>query len=265
VAVEPENRLVARSLERDWNEKLTALDRLEREYAAHPTPESLIVNEEERARILALAQDVPLVWHAPSTTAAERKQLLRLLIKDVTLTKQSTTIASAVRWQTEACSTLEEARPPRAADAKPTAPAVIARVRELALTQPADQIAARLHTEGVRSSNGGAFSCGQIQWLRSVSRIKSGCPQGPAACPQGQRGDRRYSARAAAALLNLTVYTIAEWCKAGKLAGVQAMPRGPWWVILTPELITALRKPVPQHWSRRKSGDNAQWRQPPQL
>ena len=78
-------------------------------------PHSLIVNSEERAQILALAQDGPLVWHAPTTTAAERKQLLRLLIKDVTLTKQATTITIAVRWQTEACTILDIPRPKRAA------------------------------------------------------------------------------------------------------------------------------------------------------
>jgi DNA invertase Pin-like site-specific DNA recombinase len=264
VAVEPENRLVARGLERDWNEQLTALDRLEREYAAHPTPGSLVVNKEERARILALAQDVPLVWHAPTTTAAERKQLLRLLIKDVTLTKQPTTIAIAVRWQTEACSTLAVARPQRAADATRTAPAVIARIRALALTHTDDQIAAQLNTEGFRSGNGGAFSFSKIQWIRYVYHIKSGCPRGPAACPQGQRGDGRYSARAAATLLNVTVYTIAEWCKTGKLDGQQMVPRGPWWVLLPPELLTTLCKPVQQRWTRRKSGENDQWQRHPQ-
>jgi DNA invertase Pin-like site-specific DNA recombinase len=253
VAVDPENRLVARSLERDWNEKLTALDRLEREYAAHPIPESLIVTTAERAQILTLAQDVPLVWYAPTTTAAERKQLLRLLIKDVTLLKQPTTIAIAVRWQTEACSTLEITRPKRAADAKRTAPTVITRVRALAPTHTDEQIARCLNAEGFRSGSGGTFSTSRVEWIRYVYHIKNGCPRGPAACPTGQRGDGRYSARAAATLLNVTVYTIAQWCKAGKLEGVQTVPHGPWWVTLTPELISTLRKPVPQHWRRRKS------------
>ncbi len=263
-AVEPEYRLVARSLERNWNEKLAALDRLEREYAAPPTPDSLIVNEEERARILALAQDVPLVWHAPTTTAAERKQLLRLLIHDVTLTKLPTTIHIAVRWQTEAGSTVEIPRPQRAADAKRTPPAVLTRVRELAPTHTDVQIAARLNTEGFVGGSGGAFSPSKIQWIRYVYQIKSGCPQGPVACPQGQRGDGRYSARAAATLLNVTVYTIAEWCKAGKLDGQQMVPRGPWWVLLPPEVITTLRKPVQQRWTRRNSGAADPWRQHPQ-
>ena len=253
VAVEPENRLVARSLERDWNEKLTALDRLEREYAVHPTPDSLIVNKEERMRILALAQDVPLVWHAPTTTATERKQLLRLLIKDVTLTKQSATIAIAVRWQTEACSTLDLPRPQRAADVKRTAPAVITRVRELALTHTDGDIAAQLNAEGFRSGSGGSFSTSKIAWIRYVYHIKNDCPRGPAACPAGQRGDGRYSARAAAALLNVNVSTIAQWCQTGQLDGVQTAPHGPRWVRLTPEVIATLRKPVPQHWRQGKA------------
>ena len=81
--------------------------------------------------------------------------------------------------------------------------------------------------------------------------MKSGYPLGPAACPSGQRGDGRYSAQAAAALLNVTVYTIADWCKAGTLDGVQVAPRGPWWVTLSPEIIAALRKPVRQYKPRR--------------
>jgi DNA invertase Pin-like site-specific DNA recombinase len=260
-AVEPENRLVARSLERDWNEKLTTLDRLEREYATHPTPTSLIVNPEERARILALAQDVPLVWHAPTTSAAERKQLLRLLIKDVTLTKQATTIAIAVRWQTGACSTLDIPRPKRAADAKRTAPAVITRVRELARAHPDEQIAAQLNAEGFRSGNGGNFSASKVEWIRYIYHIQNGCPRGPVACPTGQRGDGRYSARAAAALLNVNVSTIAYWCQSGQLDGVQTAPHGPRWIRLTPEVIATLRKPVPQHWGQRKS-ENTEVRTP---
>jgi hypothetical protein len=80
---------------------------------------------------------------------------------------------------------------------------------------------------------------------------------GPAACPSGQRGDGRYSAQAAAALLNVTVYTIADWCKAGKLDGVQVAPRGPWWVKLIPERIAALRKPRRQYKPRRAQPPSA--------
>ena len=73
----------------------------------------------------------------------------------------------------------------------------------------------------------------------------------------GQRGDGRYSAQAAAKLLNVTVSTIADWCKAGKLDGVQVAPHGPWWVKLTPELRAALRKPRRQYKPRRAHAPSA--------
>jgi hypothetical protein len=92
LAVEPENRLVARTLEKDWNEKLAAVEQLERERATSPTGVAVRLSPEERQRILGLAEDLPALWHAATTTPAERKQLLRLLLKDVTLTKEATTI-----------------------------------------------------------------------------------------------------------------------------------------------------------------------------
>jgi len=79
---------VARSLERDWNEKLLEAERLQREYAALPKPTALLITPQERQRILALAQNVPAVWQASTTSQAERKQRLGYLIKDVTLTKR---------------------------------------------------------------------------------------------------------------------------------------------------------------------------------
>jgi DNA invertase Pin-like site-specific DNA recombinase len=251
LAVEPEHRLVGRSLERDWNAKLAEVERLEREYAAMPAPAGRLVSPADRQRILALAQDLPTVWQASTTTPAERKQLLRCLVKDVTLTKEATTIQIGIRWQTDACTTLVIARPRRSADVRRTDPAVVGRIRELAPHQTDRQIAARLNREGRVSGLGGSFTASKVRWLRYQHQIASGCPDGPLACPGGQRGDGRSSARAAAALLNVSVTTIAAWCAAGRLDGTQTVPHGPWWVMLSAEVIAALRKPVRRRWTRR--------------
>ena len=87
------------------------------------------------------------------------------------------------------------------------------------------------------SSAGGTFTAGKVNWIRHAYRIASGCPQGPWACPDGQRGDGRYGAKAAAALLNVDVSTIAQWCTAGRLDCIQSAPHGPRWIKLTPERI----------------------------
>jgi hypothetical protein len=80
----------------------------------------------------------------------------------------------------------------------------------------------------------------------------------PGFCPGGQRGDGRYSALAAAELLNVNVSTIADWCNSGRLESVRAGTHGPRWITLTPEIIAALRKPMQRHWKRRRSRQREQ-------
>ena len=251
LAVDPENRLVARTLERDWNDTLAALATLEREHAAVPPLPARLVSPEERQRILALAQDVPAVWSAATTSHTERKQLLRCLIKDVTLTKRATTITVAIRWQTEACTLLGIPRPARSCDRRRTPPAVVARIRTLAPYHTDSQMATTLNQEGAAPGLGGTFTASKVAWIRYVYAIPAGCPEAPGACPDGQRGDGRYSAQAAAQLLNVDVSTIADWCRTGRLEYLQKTPHSPRWVLLTPAMIAALRKPSRQHKPRR--------------
>ena len=259
MAVDPDNRLVARSLERDWNEKLTEAERLQREYETLPKPTALRLTPQERQRIVALAQNVPAVWHAPTTTHAERKQLLRYLIKDVTLNRCESIINVRIRWRTEALTDLIVPRPKRVADARRTDPQVVARVRQLAPAHTATHIAALLNEEGFRSGLGGSFTARKVEWIRVAYNIPLDCPEGPGFCPSGQRGDGRYSALAAAELLNVNVSTIADWCNAGRLECVRAGTQGPRWITLTPEIIAELRKPVQRHWKRRSSRRSSRW------
>jgi len=250
-AVDPENRLVARSLERDWNAKLTEIERLERDYATQPRLTACLTTPEERQRILALAQDLPTIWQAPTTTQVERKQLLRFLVKDVSLNKHKTGIHIAIRWQTEALTELDIARPKSSPEARRTDPAVVEQVRILAVSHTDADIAALLNQEGCLPGMGGCFTQSKIQWIRYAYHIPTGCPQAPELCPDGPRADGRYSARVAADLLNVNVSTIAAWCASGQLDGVRAGSHAPWWIKLTPETITQMHKPQRQRWIHR--------------
>ncbi|MCL5960360.1 MAG: recombinase family protein [Chloroflexi bacterium] len=252
-AVDPENRLVARNLERDWNDKLAEIERLERQHASVPKLLPRIASPDERHRILALAQDLPAIWHAPTTTNPERKQLLRFLVKDVTLSKRETTINIGIRWQTEALTELDIPRPKRASEIRRTDPVVVNRIRELAHANTDRQIAVILNREQLTSGTGQPFSGSKVQWVRYAYGIPTTCTERPASYLGRQRPDGRYSARAAAELLNVNVSTIADWCKSGRLDGIQSVPHGPHWVKLTPEIISELRKAVRQRWSRRTS------------
>ncbi len=249
-AVDPDNRLVARSLEREWNEKLQEVDRMEREYQSLPKPAALMLSAEQREHIRQLAQNLPALWDAPTTTWAQRKQLLRWLIKDVTLCKRGNDIAIDIRWQTEARTSLSIPRLKKSWEVRQTSQQVVTRIRELAPTHTETQIAALLNAEGEQAGMGGTLTASKVAWIRHAYQIPLDCPERPYVAATGQRGDGRYSALAAAEVLNVNVSTIADWCNAGRLECVRACPRGPRWITLTPEIITELRKPLQRHWKR---------------
>jgi DNA invertase Pin-like site-specific DNA recombinase len=253
-AVDPDNRLVARSLEKEWNEKLAEVDKLEREHQLMPKPAALMLTAAQREQIRRLAYDLPAIWHASTTTFVQRKQLMRCLIKDVTLSKRGNVIDVAIGWQTEALTALSIPRYKMSWEERQTSPHVVERVRQWSATQTATQIATRLNEEGLRPGMGGSFTASKVDWIRVAYSIPLTCPEGPGVCPSGQRGDGRYSALAAAELLNVNVSTIADWCNVGILESVRAHRHGPRWITLTPDIIEKLRKPTQRHWKRRRTG-----------
>lgn len=99
-AVEPENRLVARTLERSWEEKLEAERELQEEYRQHQERQPRHLTDQERRMIRELATDLPTLWAAPTTTPSDRKEVLRLLIDRVVVTvdKTSEWVDVAVKW-----------------------------------------------------------------------------------------------------------------------------------------------------------------------
>ena len=81
--------------------------------------------------------------------------------------------------------------------------------------------------------------------------MPAGCPEAPGVCPDGQRGDGRSAAQAAAQRLHVDVSTIAAWCRTGRLEYSQKTPHSPRWILLTPAMIAALRTPRRQRQPRR--------------
>jgi DNA invertase Pin-like site-specific DNA recombinase len=99
-AVEPENRLVVRELERRWEEALKEQRRIEEEYARFGREQPRGLSACERAQIRALARDLPTLWHAPATTSADRQRIVRLLVEEVVVTVrgESEWVDVAIRW-----------------------------------------------------------------------------------------------------------------------------------------------------------------------
>lgn len=247
---EPENRLVVRTLERTWEEKLREVERLQRAYDTRPRPKLLTLSATDRQHILSLAQDLPALWHAPTTTNQERKQVLRLLITDVTLSKTNTTIQIVIRWHTNATTAIEIPRPRPSCEQRKAPPALIEQIRSLAKTKTDRQIAHLLNQQGQKSPTGKPFSHSIVQGLRWTYQISSLCLNHPLHTPPAPRGDGRYPTRAVASVLNVDISTVNLWCHQGKLDGIQEVPHGPWWISLSPQTIRELRQPAPRKRSR---------------
>ena len=250
--VDPENRLVARSLERDWNDRLTDIEHLEKEYASLPNSKPLTITHQDRQRILKLAHDIPTVWHADSTTFAERKQLLRLLIKDVTLTKLENSIRIDVRWQTNACSTMDIPKPKKATELFSTDSNVVEQIRKLSPNHSDSQIADLLNEQKFKPARREKFTSYSVKRIRDWRGIPTGCPQVRRRSEKGKRGDGRYSTYAAAEILNVDISAIARWCRNGKLDCIRAASGSPWWISLTEKTIKSLRKPIRKYCFQRK-------------
>jgi hypothetical protein len=117
--------------------------------------------------VLALARDFPRLWHAPSTQAKDRKRMLRLLIKDITVNKliEQRQLSVHIRWQGGACTDLSVQLPPKAADRFRYPSAEVDRVRELARRLTKAQIADQLNREGRRTPKGLSFTAKAIHWI----------------------------------------------------------------------------------------------------
>jgi len=99
-AVEPENRLVVRTLERAWEERLVALQRLEEDYRRVQGQQPRVLTSEEREQIRQLAVDIPALWDAPMTTMADRKEIVRQIVDHIVVDARgrSEQVAVTMHW-----------------------------------------------------------------------------------------------------------------------------------------------------------------------
>lgn len=170
--VRPENRLVADSLEKQWNDKLEEVKRAEDEYSRSDKHQTQAIAAEDRERICALSSDLRRVWNDSRTSARDRKRVLRLLMEDVTLMRDHT-IHIHIRWKGGMTSSIERPLPIAAPDLFRTSTEIIELVRALALEQTDAQIARTLNARCLKPSRGRKFNRMSIRHLRQTYGIDS--------------------------------------------------------------------------------------------
>jgi Recombinase zinc beta ribbon domain len=170
--VDPENRLVADTLEADWNRKLRALSEAQQEYEHRREEDRQVFNEEQRAAILALAQDFPRLWRDPATEDQDRKRMIRLLVEDVTMIRGER-ITLHLRFRGGAERTIILPNPLRSWEGWITDAEVISRIDQLLNTQTFSEIAGTLNSAGFRSGKGQRFTPRYIARIQKRYSLRS--------------------------------------------------------------------------------------------
>jgi excisionase family DNA binding protein len=230
---EPENRLVARSLEQRWEAKLAALAEAEAALAGVRADSAPLPS---RDTLEALARDVPALWDAPTTSARDRKRVVRALIADVTLRWASTTkaIHVGIRWRSGASEELVVHLPPRLARVPRRTPrAAVDLVRAMAACTN-DEIMAALHAAGLYRIGGQPFDVAAIHRIRHAHHI---------AVPPFQPAPGTLTVREVAQRLRVKTGRVYDWIRAGTLE-IHHGPRGRVSVPFSPQIEAACRQRI---------------------
>jgi DNA invertase Pin-like site-specific DNA recombinase/DNA-binding MarR family transcriptional regulator len=212
---EPENRLVVRQLEKDWNEALAERQRLGEDYDRHLAARPRALTAAERDQIRALAADLPAVWHAETTTDADRKQLLRHLIENVTVTVigDSEQVSVEVTWAGGHRTTGRVVRPVAALAQLSYLPRLRQRAEELlAAGRTSAQIADALNAEGLRPPKRTAvFTKNAVRDLL----IALGLHRSRIPCRHPDLGEGEWWLRDLAEHLGMSKITLDAWVRRG--------------------------------------------------
>jgi hypothetical protein len=231
-AVDPENRLVARGLETEWERALQELKAAEAELAQREHSRPRPLTREERDSILSLGKDLTRVWSAPTTSDRDRKELLRALLEDVSLRveREEYNAHLTLRWRGGLLSEIDVPLPRSHPAPIRTADDTIDLLRRLAAHYPDTMIAGILNRQGRTTATGLSFTANRVSSLRTHWNIP--CFE---SSPQTSDGECITVERAAHAL-GVAPSTLHRWLNDGFIAGEQITPGAPWRIRLTEEL-----------------------------
>jgi len=230
---EPENRLVVRQLEKQWEAALAEASRLETDYQRFTEQQPKTLTTAERAAIAALASDLPRVWNAPTTTMADRKELLRILIEKITVAVAGTSelVDVTITWAGGHQTTGQAVRPVARLDQLSYYPALLARVTELAAAGATTrQIAEALNTEGFRPpKRTSRYRPEQVRILLNQHNLRTSYQRGqPAALASLAPGE--WSVPGLAAALGMPTASLYNWIYRG-WATARHAPGSKNWII----------------------------------
>jgi DNA invertase Pin-like site-specific DNA recombinase len=238
-AIDPRNTLVFKEYERQLQERMIEVQRLEKKYPKASKPPRQKLTKEELESLLELPENLSASWESDAVTNAERKQFLRCLIRKVIVKRREDSEYHDViiSWTTDAATCLTIVK-----DGRFLHPEAVELMRRLAPDHTISQIIDELHEAGFKSKRGKEwFSRDGVYQAFKAYEIKFACPE-ISMSGDKPRGDGRYSSTAVARMLNVSRSTIYRWCDMGILDGIRTgAPKGNYWFKITPEQVSALK------------------------
>jgi DNA invertase Pin-like site-specific DNA recombinase len=230
--VDPENRLVARGLEKEWETHLQKLASAETELRRREQERPRTLTDKERQRINTLGSDLRLVWTAPTTTDRDRKELLRTLLEEVILKveRKENHADLTLRWRSGMITKLDVRLKSYQVQGPKTDEDTLSLLRRLAAYYPDDIIARILNRQERKPAYGGQFTAGHVGNLRRYHNIPRFEPASESPCGEV------LPVQKAAKILAIAASTLHRWLNAGLVAGEQLTPGAPWRIRITEEL-----------------------------
>jgi DNA invertase Pin-like site-specific DNA recombinase/transposase len=241
-SVEPENRLVARGLESEWEQRLHELEQAKVELAQREQRRPRELNANERNAVLALGRDLQSVWDARTTTARDKKELLRTLLEEVIITahRDQHHAQLKLRWRGGLLTELDVQRPQTRQAPIRTDEDTVALVRRLAAHYPDAMIAGILNRQGKTTAYGHRFTSNRVGNLRRHWNI-------PRFEPSTEPSDGEVvNIKQAAKILDIAPSTIHRWLNDGFIPGEQITPGAPWQIRITNQLRERFVEHTPQ-------------------
>ncbi|HEU4905376.1 MAG TPA: recombinase family protein [Solirubrobacterales bacterium] len=239
-ACEPEHRLVARNLEQDLEQALGSVERERGKLAALEQARPAPLTDEEREGLAQLARELPRLWEASTTTARDRKELLRALIAEVVVTCHSEERRADVEvaWEGGARTELSVKLNARGPERRKLSEDSIELIGRLAQHQADWQIAAILNRQGRRTGTGLPFTQARVR----SARQRAGISAAPAPDPDSDV----VTIEEAANQLEVSTATIRRWLADGLLPAEQVTPGAPWRIRLTDDVRRRFVPEVPE-------------------
>ena len=170
-AIDPDNRLVAGELERRWNDRLAAVARLEEQIRNLQNEQPRALHDDERATLLALADDLPALWNHPAASNEIRKRILRTVLEEIVVTAEADRLRLVLHWRGGDHTRLEVAKNRTGQNRWKTDVETVQLVRELARILPDHSIAPLLNRLGIRSAKGQSWTQLRVRNFRGVHQI----------------------------------------------------------------------------------------------